>query len=233
MDIKGITNTTLNDYPGHVAATIFTGGCDFCCPFCYNRSLVVKPEKLPSVEEDAIFDFLEQRKAALEGICISGGEPLAQRDLMDFMYKVKNLGYKIKLDTNGYDPTHLMHIFEAGLVDYVAMDIKNSQLNYARTAGCYNMDINRIRLSVDLIRDSGIPYEFRTTVVRELHTPQDLEDIGRWLAGVEAYYLQPYVDGEDVVMPVFSSYTYEEMKQFQKMLKYYIPKVELRGYDVE
>lgn len=233
MDIKGVTNTTLNDYPGLVAATIFTGGCDFCCPFCYNRSLVVKPEKLPSVAEDAVFDFLMQRKAALEGICITGGEPLAQRDLMGFMYKVKSLGYKIKLDTNGYDPTHLNHILEEGLVDYVAMDIKNSKLNYARTAGCFNMDITRIKLSVDLIKDSGVDYEFRTTVVRELHTPQDLEDIGRWLKGVKAYYLQPYTDGDDVVMPVFSSYTLKEMKEFQKMLKYYIPKVGLRGYEAE
>jgi len=232
MEIKGITKTTLNDYPGLVAATVFTGGCDFCCPFCYNRSLVVKPEKLRSIHEEDIFEFLRQRKAALEGVCITGGEPLIQRDLMDFMYQLKVLGYKVKLDTNGYDPTHLNHILEAGLVDYIAMDIKNSQINYARTAGCYHLDLARIRLSVDLIRDSGVDYEFRTTVVRELHTPQDIEDIGRWLAGAKAYYLQPYVEDDDVVMPVFSSYTLEQMKAFRRMLQYYIPKVGLRGFEV-
>lgn len=232
MNIKGITNTTLNDYPGLVAATIFTGGCDFCCPFCYNRSLVVKPEKLPNVSESEVLEFLQQRSAALEGICITGGEPLMQRDLRNFMREVKALGYKIKLDTNGYDPTHLNHIIEEELVDYIAMDIKNSQLNYARTAGCYNMDLTRIKLSVDIIRDSGIDYEFRTTVVRELHTPQDIEDIGRWLEGANAYYLQPYVEADDVVMPVFSSYTLSQMQEFQQMLQYYIPKVGLRGYDV-
>lgn len=231
MDIKGITNTTLNDYPGLVAATIFTGGCDFCCPYCYNRSLVVKPEKLPSLNEQEVLEFLAQRRVGLEGVCITGGEPLVQRDLMDFMKNLREMGYKIKLDTNGYDPTHLKYILEEELVDYVSMDIKNSQLNYARTAGCYHMDITRIKLSVDLIRDSGIDYEFRTTVVRELHTPQDMEDIGRWLKGSKAYYMQSYAEGDDVIMPVFSCYDKKQMLEFKQMLEYYIPKVGLRGYD--
>lgn len=231
MDIKGITNTTLNDYPGLVAATIYTGSCDFSCPFCFNRSLVIKPEKLPSMNEEEVLEFLQQRRVALEGVCITGGEPLMQPDLMSFLYKLRMLGYKIKLDTNGYDPVHLTHILEQGLVDYVAMDIKNSQLNYARTIGRSDFDLTRIKLSVDIIKESGVDYEYKTTVVRELHTPQDIEDIGRWLAGVKAYYLQPYIDGDDVIMPVFSSYSKTQMKDFLRVVKNYIPKAELRGYE--
>ena len=232
MEIKGITNTTLNDYPGKVAATVFVGGCDFCCPYCHNRSLVVKPERLPSMKEDDVLAFLEQRKVALEGVCITGGEPLKQRDLGGFLRKIKDMGYKVKLDTNGYDPTHLSHLLKDELIDYISMDIKNSPVNYGRTAGCPGFELNRVRLSVDLIRDSGIDYEFRTTVVKELHSAPDLEDIGRWLQGVRAYYIQPYVDGDDVIMPVFSSYDKKQMQEFVKMLQYYIPNTGLRGYEI-
>ncbi len=159
MEIKGLAKTTLLDYPGHVAATIFTGGCDFKCPFCHNKSLVMYPNRLPSIPMDEIYDFLERRKSALEGICITGGEPLLQEDLCEFLYNVKMMGYKVKIDTNGYDPTHLSHILKNNLADYIAMDIKNSQENYAKTAGISNLDLTRIKLSVDLLKDSEIEYE--------------------------------------------------------------------------
>lgn len=230
MDIKGLANTTLTDYPGLVAATLFTGGCDFCCPFCHNRSLVIHHEKLPSLPVEDVLEFLARRKVALEGVCITGGEPLLQADLGEFAAVLKDMGYKIKLDTNGYDPTHLDHLLKAGLIDYVAMDIKGAQNNYAKAAGYPQLDLTRIKLSVDIIRDSGIAYEFRTTVVRELHSPDDIENIGRWLRGADAYYLQPYVESEDIIMPVFSSYSKAEMINFQKMLRQYIPYVGLRGY---
>ena len=230
MDIKGLANTTLTDYPGLVAATIFTGGCDFCCPFCHNRSLVVHPQKLPSLPTEDVLDFLDRRKVALEGVCITGGEPLVQEDLGDFMAVLKDMGYKIKLDTNGYDPTHLDHLMKAGLIDYVAMDIKGPQDSYAKASGCPDLDLTRIKLSVDLIKSSNIDYEFRSTIVRELHSPDDIEHIGQWLEGAKAYYLQPYVETEDVIMPVFSSYSKAEMVRFQKMLQPYIQHVGLRGY---
>lgn len=230
MDIKGLANTTLTDYPGLVAATLFTGGCDFCCPFCHNRSLVVHHEKLPSLPVEDVLEFLSRRKVALEGVCITGGEPLLQNDLGDFIRELKEMGYKIKLDTNGYDPTHLDHLLKDGLVDYVAMDIKGAQSNYAKASGCPNLDLTRIKLSVDILKGSDVDYEFRTTVVRELHSAQDMEAIGQWLYGAKAYYLQPYVESEDIIMPVFSSYSKAEMVQFQKMLQQYIPYVGLRGY---
>ena len=140
------------------------------------------------------------------------------------------MGYKIKLDTNGYDPTHLDHLLKDSLLDYVAMDIKGAQANYAKDAGCPNLDLTRIKLSVDILKDSNVDYEFRTTVVRELHSAADIEAIGQWLYGAKAYYLQPYVESEDIIMPVFSSYSKAEMVQFQKTLQQYIPYVGLRGY---
>lgn len=230
MEIKGLAKTTLLDYPGHVAATIFTGGCDFHCPFCHNKSLVLNPARLPSIPTDEIYQFLLQRQGALEGLCITGGEPLLQEDLCEFLYNVKTLGYKIKLDTNGYDPTHLSHILKNNLVDYIAMDIKNSQENYQKTAGISSFDINRIKLSVDLLKESEIDYEFRTTVARELHQMADIDAIGRWLKGARAYYLQPYVETDDVIMPVFSSYSKQEMIEMRERLLPYISHVEIRGF---
>lgn len=183
MDIKGLANTTLTDYPGLVAATLFTGGCDFCCPFCHNRSLVVHHEKLPSLPVEDVLEFLSRRKVALEGVVLPEDEPLLQNDLGDFIRELKAMGYKIKLDTNGYDPTHLDHLLKDGLVDYVAMDIKGAQSNYAKASGCPNLDLTRIKLSVDILKGSDVDYEFRTTVVRELHSAQDMEAIGQWLYG--------------------------------------------------
>lgn len=228
MDIKGITHTTLNDYPGHIASTVFVGGCDFACPYCFNRSLVVKPELLPNLDEAAIIDFLSQRQIGLDAVVISGGEPLNQTDLMNFMYQVKSLGFKVKLDTNGYDPIHLTHILEERLVDYVAMDIKNSPYNYAKTTGFPGIDLSQIIISVDILKDCKVDYEFRTTVTRELHTRQDMEEIGQWLAGAKAYYLQRYASGDDVIMPIFTNHTTEELEAFQKILKKTIKKVEIR-----
>lgn len=230
MEIKGLAKTTLLDYPGHVAATIFTGGCDFACPFCHNKTLVTHPERLASIDMDELYAFLEQRKVALEGICITGGEPLLQKDLMDFLRRVKEMGYKIKLDTNGYEPTHLSHILNEHLVDYVAMDIKNCQAKYAKTAGLPYLDLTRVKLSVDLIKDCDIDYEFRTTVAKELHQWEDIESIGQWLYGAKNYYLQPYVESDDVIMPVFSSYSKKEMQQMKQMLSLYVKHADIRGF---
>ena len=231
MNIKGLAKTTLLDYPGLVAATIFLGGCQFRCPFCHNRSLVIKPEQLPDLDPDDIYAFLEKRKGVLDGVCITGGEPTLQPDLPNLLYDIKRMGYKVKLDTNGYDPVCLDHIIKDGLVDYVAMDIKNSLDKYARTCGYPDLDLTRIRLSADILREEYVDYEFRTTVVHELHAPEDMEAIGRWLSGARAYYLQPYVESDDVILPVFSSCGKAELRQMQKILSAHIKKVGIRGLD--
>jgi len=229
MQIKGLTKTTLSDYPGHVAATVFVGGCDFRCPFCYNKSLVIQSDKLPSIPLEEVYEFLEKRQGALEGVCVTGGEPLTQDDLCDFIYNVKLMGYKVKLDTNGYDPTHLNHIIRNNLVDYIAMDIKNSKENYAKTAGLTSFDMNRIKLSAELLMGSDIKYEFRTTLVKQLHTSEDIEEIGRWLRGAKAYFLQSYTETEDVIMPIFGGYSKKELLAMKKILMQYINRVEIRG----
>lgn len=232
MDIKGLTKTTLSDFPGHVAATIYTGGCQFQCPYCYNGSLVLKPEQLVSIPTEEIFGFLQERRHALEAVCITGGEPLLQPDLCDFLYDIKTFGYKIKLDTNGYEPMHLNNILKHNLVDYVAMDIKSSQESYRKACGLNDMDLTRIKLSVDILKDSSVDYEFRTTVVRELHTFEDIEAIGQWLEGARVYYLQNYRSEDDVIMPVFSGFDTKDLLTMKKILRPYIHNVEIRGLSV-
>jgi pyruvate formate lyase activating enzyme len=233
MEIKGLTKTTLLDYPGHVAATLFVGNCQFKCPFCHNGSLVTRASLLPNIPLEEVYAFLEQRRGVIDSVCITGGEPTYQPDLQDLLYDIKSMGYKVKLDTNGYDPIQLDHLFKEGLVDYVAMDIKNSLDKYAKTAGCAELDLTRIKLSVDLIRDSGLDYEFRTTVVRELHTMEDMYEIACWLQGSMAYYLQSYVPSEDVILPIFSSYTKDELMAMKAFMQNYIPQVYLRGLEEE
>lgn len=231
MEIKGLAKTTLLDYPGHVAATLFVGGCQFKCPYCHNGSLVTQAAGLPDIPLEEVYDFLRKRKGVLDGVCVTGGEPTFQTDLRDLLYAIKAMGYLVKLDTNGYDPTQLDHLFKEGLVDYVAMDIKNSRKKYAKTAGRSDLDITRIKLSVDLIRDSGIEYEFRTTVVKELHSIDDMYEIAQWLKGADAYYIQSYVASQDVIMPVFSSYSKMELTAIQALMSDFIPKVALRGIE--
>ena len=230
MKICGLQKTTLLDFPGHVAATVFTGGCNFRCPFCHNSELLPGTVEA-EYETGEVLDFLRKRKGILEGVCITGGEPTLQPDLEDFIRSVRELGLLVKLDTNGYDPIQLDHLFKEGLVDYIAMDIKNSQEKYAKTVGRTDLDLTRIKLSVDLIRDSGLDYEFRTTVVRELHSIDDMYEIARWLEGSMAYYIQSYVASEDVIMPIFSSYSKDELLAMQALMKDYIPRVFLRGVD--
>lgn len=231
MEIKGLTKTTLLDYPGHTAATLFVGGCQFKCPFCHNGSLVTGASALPNIPLEEVYTFLEKRKGLLDGVCITGGEPAFQPDLKELLYHIKEMDYLIKLDTNGYDPVLLDHLFKESLVDYVAMDVKNSQEKYARTVGKNNLDLTRIKLSVDLIRDSGIDYEFRTTVVRELHSKEDMLSIAKWLRNAKNYYLQSYVDSEDVIMPIFTSYSRDELLEIQAMMEEYLPSIHLRGLD--
>ena len=231
MQIFGFNKTTLLDFPEHVACTVFTGGCNFRCPFCQNGDLVLHGGSLPVLDEEEVFRVLRKRKGILTGVCVTGGEPTLQRDLDVFLSRVKELGYLVKLDSNGYRPEVLQSLCERGLVDYFAMDIKSSPENYARTAGVKELDMGLIRESVDFIRSCGLDYEFRTTVVRELHSSGDFLSIGEWRKGCKAYFLQSYVESEGVICKEFSSYSKEELEEFVMLLKPYIDNVSLRGVD--
>lgn len=231
MQIHGLNKTTLLDYPEHVAATIFLGKCNFRCPFCQNGDLVLQPESQPVIEKEEILSFLRKRRGILTGVCITGGEPTLEEGLEKFIREIKEIGYLVKLDTNGYRPKVLHRLLEEKLLDYVAMDIKNSPQRYAKTTGMMQIDIERIRESIGCIMNSGIAYEFRTTVVKELHGKTELNAIGREIAGAKAYFLQGYQDSERVIVPGFHSYERKEMEQLLEYVRPYVPKVQIRGMD--
>lgn len=202
MILGGLQKLTLIDYPGKVAATVFTVGCNFRCPFCHNPELVISSAGFErgSISEAEFFEFLKNRKGKLDGVCITGGEPTIQTDILDFLRRIKELGFLVKLDSNGTRPDVLKKAFSEKLVDYVAMDIKNCLESYRRTCGA-TVDLERIKLSVDLIRKSKIPYEFRTTVVPGIHTMKDFDLIGKWLDGIENFALQKYRDEGKILDP--------------------------------
>lgn len=231
MQIFGFNKTTLLDYPEHVACTVFTGGCNFRCPFCQNGGLVEGlSDQLPLPEEE-IFSVLKKRRGVLSGVCITGGEPTLQPDLVEFLKKIKALGYLVKLDTNGYRPDVIATLDRECLLDYIAMDIKSSPEGYAKAAGLPGLDLDRIRESVSYIRGCGLPYEFRTTVVKQLHSREDILSIGRWLAGSRAYFLQSYQDSDAVLRPGYSAHSRETLKEFLSLVKPFIPSASLRGID--
>ncbi|HIX99276.1 MAG TPA: anaerobic ribonucleoside-triphosphate reductase activating protein [Candidatus Dorea intestinigallinarum] len=228
MVICGIQKLTLLDYPGKVACTIFTGGCNFRCPFCHNRDLVTgEAEKTVAGEE--IFRFLKKRQGILEGVCISGGEPLLQPDLEEFIREVRSLGYCVKLDTNGSLPDRLEYLAGQGLLDYVAMDLKNSPEHYGRTAGAPLCDVERIDRSIRLLMGGDIPYEFRTTVVREFHQRADFEAMGKWIEGADQYFLQQFVDSGHVLAPGLHAYDKKILLQALEIVKRYVKTAQLRG----
>ncbi len=205
MFISGFHKTTLLDYPGCIAAAIFTGGCNFRCPFCHNSGLVQDPFKEGLVPEDEVLAFLDKRKKILKGVCITGGEPTLQPDLPDFIGKVRKMGYRVKLDTNGYRPEVLRELLESGLLDYAAMDIKNCPEKYGAAAGLIppgnagGFELGKIEEAIKLLLDGQIDYEFRTTVVKELHTVEDIAAIGAWVKGTPAYYLQKFEDSGHII----------------------------------
>ncbi len=227
MKIGGFQKMTVLDYPGKVACTVFTHGCNLRCPFCHNARLVVRDEDL--IDENEILSYLNKRRGILDGVCISGGEPTLQSDLFDFMKKVKDLGMLIKLDTNGTCPDKLQYAIDNGLVDYVAMDIKNCREEYAKTCGLSKMDISKIEKSVEILMQSGIDYEFRTTVTKELHTPDDFAKIGQWIKGAKRYYIQSFVDSGDIILDGLNPLDLQGLKALLEAVSPYVPPVELRG----
>lgn len=227
MRISGYNKLTLLDFPEKMACTVFLPNCNFRCPFCHNASLVLSPDTQPSISEEEFLSFLKKRKGVLEGVCITGGEPTLSPDLYDFILKIKELGYLVKLDTNGYRPDVLQKLL--GVVDYVAMDIKNSPEKYAETVGLKNFDIDKIKRSVSLIRESGKPHEFRMTVSPDMQRDEDFESVGEWLKGEEKFFLQQYKDSGDVIDNRFSSPSEEFLNTAKNILSKTIKNVEIRG----
>ena len=233
MLILGLNKTTLLDYPEHVAATIFTGGCNFRCPFCHNKNLVF-PQKTTAYSENEILSFLKKRAGVLTGVCITGGEPTLQKDLSDFLARIKELGYLIKLDTNGYQPDVLHNLLNKKLIDYCAMDIKNSPIKYAITAGLASCDFHLIEESVSCLLSIAdyFPFEFRTTLVRELHDKEDMHAISEWLKGAPSYYLQSYTDSENVISPGYHALSAQSLLEYRDICVQTIPNTRLRGIDL-
>ena len=231
MQIGGLQKLTVLDYPGKVAATIFTKGCNLRCPFCHNRDLVVGLDQIGFIPEDEVFAFLKKRQNILDGVCITGGEPLMHPEIEPLIREIKALGYAIKLDTNGTFPERLSALIDQNLLDYVAMDIKSSPEHYAEITGCEALPIDQIDQSIHLLMKNRVAYEFRTTMIKEYHSVDDFIKIAEWIDGAKAYYLQAFVDsGHLIGSRKFHAFSTEEAEHIQKIVKPKMEKVTLRGY---
>ena len=242
MIIGGFLPTTLLDYPEKLACTVFTCGCNFRCPFCQNGTLALGAAPEYEQSED-VLERIKKRKNILEGVCITGGEPTLQKDLPDFLKAVKDMGLLVKLDTNGNRPDVIKSLYQEGLIDYVAMDIKSSRENYPAVSGIPGLPAAAIEESIEFLIHSGIAYEFRTTLVKGLHTYEDMEAIAAWLKGADKYYLQSYEDSELILCKLTSSsadsitdadtalesFSEEELRQFLQIARRTIPSAALRG----
>ena len=229
MKFYGIQKLTLLDYPGRTACTIFTGGCNFRCPFCHNALLVTDIDNSNTYTEEEILSFLKKRTGLLDGVCITGGEPLMHSDIAAFIGKVKELGYKVKLDTNGTFPEKLEILVKNRLVDYVAMDIKNSKEKYSETAGVGNISLSDIEKSIEILKASDIDYEFRTTVVKEFHTEADIESIAEWIKGAKGYFLQNFEDSGNIIGTNLSAVSKEKIEAMQSRAKAFVKNTQIRG----
>lgn len=228
MDIQGLQKLTLLDWPGKTACTVFLGGCDFRCPFCHNSELLEGdlPAELTGAE---LLAFLKKRRGLLDGVCVTGGEPLLRPDLAELLSAIKVLDYPVKLDTNGSHPDRLAALWECGLVDYVAMDIKNSPSRYAQTAGVPGLDLGPIRASVAWLLEDRVDYEFRTTAVRQFHDSDSFRAIGTWIQGARRYYIQNFVDRDTVAYAGLSGFSRDELEGFAGLVRPFVACVELRG----
>jgi anaerobic ribonucleoside-triphosphate reductase activating protein len=231
LKIGGLQKLTLLDYPGNLACTVFTAGCNLKCPFCHNRDLVFIPENFEYIDPDEVIALLKKRQGMLEGVCITGGEPLLQDGLLDFIQEIKELGYLVKLDTNGCFPKKLKEAVETGMIDYVAMDVKNCLAKYPQTAGIPEISFRKdaVRESIDYLMSGPVDYEFRTTVVRELHTAEDLVALAKEIQGAKRYYLQQFKDSGRCIEEGYTAYSDQEMKGLLKQVRTILPQAELRG----
>ena len=230
MHIHGLQKLSMVDYPGKIAATVFTGGCNLRCPFCHNALLVTRLSESPALAEADVLQFLRSRRGLLDGVVLTGGEPLLQKDAADFLAKVRDLGFLIKLDTNGCYPDALSAILERDLADYVAMDIKNSKANYAAAVGVPNFDLTPVEESIRLLLAGTVDYEFRTTVVKELHTFEDISAIGSWIRGAKRYFLQNFEDSGNLIRGGFHGFTEDEIRDLARAAAPHVEHIGVRGY---
>ncbi len=228
MNIHGLQKMTLLDFPGRVACTVFLGGCDLRCPFCHNAELIDGTAK-PVMDDTELLAFLEKRKGLLDGVAFTGGEPTLRTDLPELLRKIRAMGYPIKLDTNGMHPDRLRAMLDEGLLDYVAMDVKGGPHHYAHICGFPKMDLAPISESISILLNSKIDYEFRTTVVDELHDLSDFTAISEWIAGAKAYYLQAFTDRDTVVYENFHAPNRECMELYAAAVRKTVPNTALRG----
>ncbi len=228
MQIHGLQKMTLLDFPGKVACTVFLGGCDLRCPFCHNWD-ILDPSIPVLMEEDEFYKFLDKREGLLDGVAITGGEPLLRTGMVEFIKGIKQKGFLVKLDTNGNHPDRLKKLVSEGLLDYVAVDIKNDKNRYGETVGIPELDISRIEETVSFLLEGNVPYEFRTTVVKQFHDADSFKGIAEWIDGAEHYFLQSFVDRETVPFSGLEAYSPEELENFKTIVEPHVKHIELRG----
>ena len=229
MKISGLQKLTLLDFPDRTACTVFLGGCNFRCPFCHNSSLVLGAGEGENIPEEEFFAFLKSRKSRLDGVAITGGEPLISDETEIFIEKIKSMGYAVKLDTNGAFPERLRRLIGKGLVDYVAMDIKNSPHKYAKTIGFPSAPLGRSEESIRSLMSGKVGFEFRTTLVKGFHTEDDIETIGKWISGAERWYLQAFKDSGDLISGGLCGFERDEYLRFLDIARRFVPNAQLRG----
>ena len=229
MVFHGFQKMTVLDYPEKVACTLFTAGCNFRCPFCHNALLVTEIDNQHVYEPGEILAYLQKRRGILDGVCVTGGEPLMHPDLADFLREVKDLGYAVKVDTNGSYPDRLRALVESGVVDYIAMDIKNCREKYGITIGIPDFDLTPVEESVRYLMGGAIPFEFRTTIVREFHTVEDIAAIADRIAGAPKYFLQSFKESDHMIGAGLHAHPEETLREMQKVAQRKVPAASLRG----
>ena len=229
MNFNGFQKLTLLDFPGKVACTLFTAGCNLRCPFCHNASLVTHIDNMNIYKKEEILSYLGKRQGILEGVCISGGEPLLQPDIEEFISEVKALGYKVKLDTNGFYPDKLISLVEKGLIDYVAVDFKNTYEKYPKTTGIENLDVSPFKKTVEFLLSGKVDYEFRTTIVEGIHETQDIVEIAKTIKGAPRYFLQSFVDSGDLITDGLCAISPEDMKKMALLASEFVTNTQIRG----
>lgn len=232
MKIHGLQKLTLLDFPGRTACTVFTAGCNFRCPFCHNAPLVTTINSQNEYLAEEIFSFLKKRQGLLDGVAITGGEPLLTDGIFDFIREIRDLGFKVKLDTNGSFPERLNKILEEGLVEYVAMDVKQTKEKYSKIIDIKDFDISPINDSIKLLINSKIDYEFRTTVVKEYHQIEDIEGIAKWIEGAKNYFLQSFKDSGELIGDNLSAHPKEILEKMGEIASKYVKNVSIRGIDL-
>jgi len=229
MRINGFQKMTLLDYPGKLACTVFTSGCNMRCPFCHNAFLVTQIDLSEEFEQEDILSYIRKRRGVLDGVCVTGGEPLLHRDAVDFLMRLKETGISVKLDTNGTFPERLRQAVEQRAVDYVAMDIKNSKGKYPETVGVPGFDISQVEESVAYLLSGAVDFEFRTTVVKQFHLLEDINDIAAWIKGAPRYFLQCFKDSGNLIGEGMEGVDEAQMKAFRDTARRYVPETEIRG----